>query len=197
MLAAWKRPPIPKSVPGACTRSGGLTAVATTLELYLRDRVIRGDVKEEFGQRPIDLLNGARGGILVLNDAWSASLHASAPPSHLTRVRVQRSQILIAVPQDPAPLPARQFRLGYVEKRPVRSAVGLGPFTVTGAVHIGLHEQSAVGSLEHDAGGRFFIPFTAAVLKSEYDPTWSLETELLFVNRAEITYTTPTPDPEA
>ena len=65
---------------------------------------------------------------------------------------------------------------------------GLGPFVITGTVHVNPNEQNPISSLEHDASGRFFIPVTQACLKSQYDPRWSLPADLLFINRAAISY---------
>jgi hypothetical protein len=170
-------------------------AVAITLELYLEHQIIRGDFKDEPGHRPIDLLNSVGGTMIVLSDAWSASLHAEAPPVRLDTVRVKRTQILLVVAQNTAPLPPRRFRVGFVEKRPMRAMVGLGPFSVAGTIHVGSHEQSSITTLEHDVSGRFFIPVTQAEVRSQYHPRWRIEADLMFVNRAAITFSSTTPLP--
>jgi hypothetical protein len=162
--------------------------VAITLELYLEHQVIRGEFKDEPGQRPIDLLNSVAGGMVQLADAWSASLHAEAPPVRLDTVRVKRSHVLLVIAQNTAPLPPRRFRVGFVEKRPVRAVVGLGPFTVAGTVHVGTHEQAALANLEYDASGRFFVPVTDAEVRSQYHPRWRIDSGLMFVNRGAISY---------
>lgn len=169
--------------------------MAITLELYLEHQVIRGSFKDEPGQRPIDLLNSVAGGMIGLTDAWSASLHVEAPPVWLDAVRIRRSQILIVIAQDTAPLPPRRFRVGFVEKRPLRAVVGLGPFAVAGTMHVGSHEQASVITLEHDVSGRFFIPVTEAQVRSQYHPRWLVEADLMFINRAAIGYSYAMPNP--
>ena len=167
--------------------------MAMTLELYLEHQIIRGEFKDEPGQRPIDLLNSASGGMIVLTDAWSASLHAEAPPVRLHSVRVKRASILLVVAQNTAPLPPRRFRVGFVEKRPVHSVVGLGPFTVSGMLHVATHEHSSIANVEYDATGRFFIPVTGAEVRSQYHPRWRIEADLMLVNRGAIGYTCAVP----
>ncbi|MGE3270126.1 MAG: hypothetical protein AB7P40_15345 [Chloroflexota bacterium] len=162
--------------------------MAITLELYLAHQVIRGDMRDDSGQRTIDVLNAATSQVIALGDALAASIHVQAPPARLGAVRIRRPQILIIVPQTVEALPPRRVRVGYVEKRLLHVGFGLGPFTVTGGVHVNPNEQNPIASLEHDASGRFFIPVTNACLKSQYDPRWSLPAELLFINRGAISY---------
>lgn len=162
--------------------------MAITLELYLDHQIIRGDLPIDEGQRPIDLLNTAKGGVVQLADAWSVSLHAEAPPVHLNNVRVRRNGILVVIPRSKVQLPPRVLRSGFVEKHPLRVGIGLGPFTVTGSYYVTGHEPETLASLEHDPGGRFFVPFTQARLKSQYSPRWKVDGDLLFVNRGAISY---------
>ena len=110
-------------------------------------------------------------------------------------VRVRRAQILMVVAQNTSPLPPRRFRVGFVEKRPLRAVVGLGPFAVAGTMHVGSHEQASVTTLEHDVSGRFFIPVTEAQARSQYHSGWVIEAELMFVNRSAISYTYAVPTP--
>jgi hypothetical protein len=100
--------------------------MAATFDLYLRDQVIRGELRPETSLRPIDLLNGAKSSLLVIQNGVSHSLHAKAPAVKLGTVRVQRTHSLVIVPAELAPLSSRQVRIGYVEKRQVRAHVGLG-----------------------------------------------------------------------
>ena len=169
--------------------------MAITLELYLEHQIIRGDFKDEPGQRPVDLLNSAAGSMIQLTDAWSISLHAEAPPARLYAVRVRRDEALLVVAHDTSPLPPRVLRVGFVEKRPMRAVIGLGPFAVEGTIHVGIREQSASTSLEHDVSGRFFIPVTQARVRSQYHPRWLIESDLVFVNRGAISYSHAIPDP--
>jgi hypothetical protein len=160
--------------------------VAITLEVYLAHQVIRGNLRDDSGQRAIDVLNAAQSQIVTLSDAMAASMHAQGPASKLAMVRIRRPQILLVVPQTVDVLPARRLRIGFVEKRPLNVSVGLGPFVVTGTIHVNPSEPTPITSLEHDPSGRFFIPITQACLTSLYDPRWSLQAELVFMNRAAI-----------
>jgi hypothetical protein len=162
--------------------------VGATLELYLDHQIIRGDLPMEEGQRPIDLLNTAKGGVIQLTDAWSVSLHAETPPTRMETVRVRRNGILVVIPRSRVHLPPRGLRSGFVEKRPLRVEVGVGPFFVAGSFYITGHEPESLASLEHDPGGRFFVPLTDGRLKSQYSPRWKVDADLLFVNRGAINY---------
>jgi hypothetical protein len=164
-----------------------------TLELYLDHQIIRGDLATEDGVRPIDQLNAAKGGVIVLSDAWSVSLHAEAPPARMESVRVRRTGILVVIPRSSVQLPPRILRTGFVEKHPLRVEVGLGPFSVAGSFYVTGHEPETLASLEYDAGGRFFVPFTQARLKSHYSPRWKVDNDLMFVNRGAITYSSLLP----
>lgn len=168
--------------------------MATTLELYLEHQIIRGDYRDEEGQRTIDLLNStASGAIIVLANAWSASLHHQAPPTRLHTARVRRPSVYMIVPPSGAPLPARRFRTHFSERQPIRAIVGVGPFTVAGTHYIGVHEQVSIVTIEHDPTGRFFIPITDCVVRSQYNPKWTFEAPVVFANRNAIAFTAPLP----
>jgi hypothetical protein len=163
--------------------------VSVTLEMFLEHQIVRGDLRSEEGQRPIDLLNGVNGGVIELSKAWSASLHVEAQPIWLDTVRVRRSQILLIIPRTVVLLPPRIVRLGYVEKRPLRVAAAIGPFTVHGNYHVTNHEHVALTCLEQDVTGRFFVPLTDAFLTSQHSTRWKMEADAIFVNRGAVTYT--------
>jgi hypothetical protein len=160
--------------------------VAIILEVYLAHQVIRGTLRDDSGHRAIDVLNAATSQIVTLTDAMMASMHAQAPPTKVSLVRVRRPQILLVVPQTVEALPPRRFRVGFVEKKPLTVGVGLGPFIVNGTLHVSPNELNPITSLEHDPSGRFFLPITQATMTSLYDPRWTLSAELLFLNRAAI-----------
>ena len=164
-----------------------------TLELYLDHQIIRGDLAPEDGVRPIDQLNAVKGGVIALSDAWSVSLHAEAPPTRMESVRVRRAAILVVIPRSSVQLPPRILRTGFVEKHPLRVEVGLGPFTMVGSFHVTGHEPETLASLEQDVGGRFFVPLTQARLKSHYSPRWRVDSDLMFVNRGAVNYTSLPP----
>ncbi|MCC7367748.1 MAG: hypothetical protein IT306_04965 [Chloroflexi bacterium] len=162
-----------------------------TLEFYMVHQVIRGKLRDDSGHRTIDVLNAATSQVVTLTDALSASLHVQAPPTRIQQVRVRRTQVMLIVPQSVEPLPPRQFRVGFVEKKPMAVGVGIGPFIVTGTIHISPTEPQPLAALEHDPSGRFFIPITKATMTSQYNPNWSLSADLIFMNRAAITCTYP------
>jgi hypothetical protein len=171
--------------------------VAITLELYLEHQIIRGSFgryKDDSNFRPIDLLNYVTGEIIELTDAWSASLHMEAPPVWLDTVRVKRSHILLVIAQDTTPLLPRQLRITFVEKRPFRTVLGLGPFSVAGTMYLSPHELETVATLEHDSAGRYFVPITEAQVRSQYHKRWQVEAQVMFVNHGAIGYAHTLPD---
>lgn len=159
-----------------------------TLELYLRDQIIRGEVQDGSGRRAVDLLNESTRGIIELHDAWSGSVHVAGAPKKRGSIRVLRSHVLFAIPHDSAPAGPRQLRAGYVDKRPHPAEVGLGPFFVAGTIHIGPYDTPSIEISATDAGKLPFIPLTRARVTSEYDASWSLDVGIVLVNRTEISY---------
>ncbi|MFN8633834.1 MAG: hypothetical protein U0893_08275 [Chloroflexota bacterium] len=163
--------------------------MAVTLEMYLEHQIVRGDLRSEEGQRPIDLLNGVNGGIIQLSNAWSASLHAEAPPAWLDTVRIKRNQILVMIPRTSVLLAPRIVRLGYVEKRPLHIQAAIGPYVVTGSFYVTNHEHVPLTALEQDVTGRFFVPLTDACLTSQHSTRWKVQADAMFVNRGAVSYT--------
>jgi hypothetical protein len=159
------------------------------VSLYLRDQVIQGELSGEAGRRPVDLLNAATRGMLALAGASSRSLHlAEAPPVELGDVQVQRAQALLVIPVEAPQLGLRVMRTGYVERRPRRAHLGLGPFRLSATLHFGFREAPSIDAFVHDASGRFFIPVTDASVTLQSPPAWSLDAPLVFVNRAAVDY---------
>ena len=163
--------------------------MATTVELYLRDQVSRGELRTESGRRAVDVLNEAPSGVITLGEASSRGIHVKSAPTRLGAVRVQRSQVLLVVPYDASPLGPRQLRAGFVEKQPRSVAIGIGPFFATGTIHVGRYESSSIELATTDPSGRTFVPLTDAHLVSQYDADWWLDVAFLLVNRATIGYT--------
>lgn len=161
--------------------------MATAVGLYLPHQVISGDLAIETGQRLVDVLNGAEESLLVLANGVSRSLHTEAPPVALGTVRVQRAQVLLVIPAEARPLGLRHMRAGYVEKRPLRARVALGPLLLTATLHFGPREPASFEGFLYDAGARFFIPATEANVSSQYRSE-TLEAPLVFVNRAAVDY---------
>jgi len=169
--------------------------MAITLEVYLCDHVIRGELRSEGERRAVDILNESALGILTLSDAWIGNSHVHAAPIKVEQIRIQRPSILFVVPHDTAPRGPRQLRSAFVEKRPLRTVLGLGPFTVAGTIHVGQYETVA-DNLAQAGIGRAFIPITRATVSSQYDASVSLEAGIVLVHRPALTYTaTPAPLP--
>lgn len=164
--------------------------MGVTVEVYLRDQVIRGELPDGQG-RPLDQLNNARENYIILGNALSGSLHVDAPPMKLGTVRVQRDQILLVVPHDAPSMVAPRLRSGWVEKRRARVIVGLGPLAVTGSLHMGQWEgttEVTVEQIARSSDARAFLPATQATVASQYDPNWSIESGSVFLARAAIGY---------
>jgi hypothetical protein len=165
--------------------------VTITLELYLEHQIIRGDYQSSMGDsnfRPVDLLNYVTGDVIVLTDAWSASLHVQAPPVWVNVARVKRDQVYLVIPQNIEPLRPRELRITFVEKRPLRAVLGLGPFSITGTTYIPKDRKGDLAELEHDPTGRYFVPATQARVRSQYHPKWHVLADVLLFNHGALSY---------
>ena len=172
--------------------------MAITLELYLEHQIVRGSYKSSMDGsnfRPVDLLNYVTGDVIELTDAWSASLHVQAPPVWADVARVKRDRVYLVIPQDIGALPPRQVRVTFVEKRPLRAVLGLGPYAVTGTTYIPKDRDGVLGDLEHDPTGRYFVPATQAQVRSQYHPKWRVDADVLLFNHGALSYVHwPSPD---
>ncbi len=185
--------------------------MAIVVELFLRDQVIRGELRDDSGRRVADVPNESGRSIVTLADARARSVHGHAPLVRLGTVQVQRALVLFVVPHDAQPPGPRQFRAGFVKKRPRPAAVGVGPFVVSGIIHVGLYDpptlevtanaperrlvvplrqahSSTTMSASSATAGRLFVPVTQAHVTSEYDPTWALDVDVVLVNRPLMSY---------
>ena len=131
-------------------------------ELYLDHQIVRGNLALESGQRPVDVLNSVKGGVIQLSDAWSVSLHADTAGPHGHRARAQERHSGGDLEKPGAAAAAAASGPGSSRKRPMRVEIGLGPFAVTGTFYVASHEQDSLVSLEHDPGGRFRAVHTGA-----------------------------------
>jgi len=160
------------------------------LKIYLRDQVIRGRLRGESSHRPVDVLNEASGGAITLDEASARGVHAAGSPIELGTVRVPRAQILFAIALEVAPQLPRQLRTGFVEKRPQPVTVGVGPFVVSGTIHVGRYDSPTLEASGTDTG-RGFVALTRARLTSQDDPEQPVDAIMVLLNRAAITYTCP------
>lgn len=157
------------------------------LDLYLRDQVIRGQVELVQG-RPLDLLNSSLEASLVVRDAVAWSLHDGSGPLPLGTVRAHRDWVLVAVPHDGGSRIAAVLRSGWVEKRRVRVALGLGPLALQGTFHLGQWDQVSLEAICRGGDHRPFMPATDATIQGLYATSWSFECSTVLVARAQISY---------
>ena len=165
--------------------------MTTTLELYLEHEIVRGTFEGSTDGsrfRVIDQLNFVTGEVIELTDAWSASLHVESPPLWADVLRAKREHVFLVIPQDTGPLPPPKHRVTMVEKRPVRAVVGLGPFAVAGTLYVPNDREGTISDLEHDPTSRYFIPITAAEVRSKYHPRWRVDAGLVLFNHAAMRY---------
>ncbi len=161
----------------------------TVIELYCRDQIIRGELPTDQG-RPLDLLNSTLQRVLLLQNASVLSLYHDGEPMAVGAARVQKEQILLAIPYD-APKTPGKFRGGWVDKKPVRVVVGVGPLTVTGTLHFGKWDESTLEMLGRDDDGRSFLPATEASITLLYRADWSIVRPTVLLSRAAIEYWSP------
>jgi len=100
---------------------------------------------------------------------------------------MRRSSVLLIVPAEDRPLSIRQLRVGYIEKRPLRAQLGVGPLLLTATLHFGPREPASFEGFVYNVGARFFIPVTEATMTSQYG-SWVLKAPLVLVNRAAVHY---------
>lgn len=174
------------------TSTSGSAAVALApelapIEIYTADQRIVGWVAAN-GQRVTDLLNEQDE--LRLWRPTPGPLEASGRPG-LTEVidadaewqAVPTSQLLLAMP--PEWRASRQLRL---HRRLRRVAVAIGPFAVTGNLH--LHPGVEVThSLLH--GPQRFLPLTEAYLLHQSDPPFEHVVSVVIVNTRHVTQLVP------
>src|SRR5215210_195084 len=76
---------VARDAPGRVDTTGRTreASVATTVELYLRDQVIRGELRTEAGRRAVDVLNESPIGVISLGEASARSVHVKGRPTRL------------------------------------------------------------------------------------------------------------------
>ena len=88
----------------------------------------------------------------------------------------------------------RQLRVAFVEKRPVRAVLGLGPFSVGGTLYVPKDRGDSLSDLEHDPTGRYFLPITGATVRPQYHPSWLVNADVLLFNHAAMSYVHKLPE---
>jgi hypothetical protein len=157
------------------------------VELYLRNRVLRGEIATG-GERALDLFNRGEPSVL-LHDAYAASFHFSARARQLGVVRVPRAHILLVAPYESLDQ-LLSLRGLWVPKRKVEAEVGVGPLIVRGTFHLADASESSPAAFLSGSEDRPFLPVTDAVVSSEYHRTWSVATPSVFVSRQAIEFVT-------
>jgi hypothetical protein len=169
--------------------TGGRTAlVGVMVELYLRDRLIRGLVSTQ-GLRALDLFNRTDRALQV-REAQAASFHCAATPRFLGSVRVDKAQVLLVAPHDAEHLLWARLRAGWVPKSKVQAEAGVGPLIVRGTFHVGRSIPLAMASVFLGSEQRLFLPVTDATISSEYHRNWSVQLAAVFIPRRLIEYVT-------
>lgn len=160
--------------------------MGVTVDCYLRDQIIRGELAGG-RDRPLDQLNTSIEGFIILHNACLQNLRASVEPVQLGTTRVQKSQLLLVVPHDTQAV-APQLRPGWVRKARVRVVAGIGPLTVRGTFHVPPAEHVSLEKIIRDSDGRAFLPMTRASITSLQYPDWSIEVPSAFLPRQEVCY---------
>jgi hypothetical protein len=161
--------------------------MSIAIELYLRNRVLRGEITTG-GERALDLFN-RREPSVVLHEAYSASFHYASRARRLGVVRVPRAQILLVAPHESIEQ-LTSLRGLWVPKRKVEAEVGVGPLIVRGTLHLADAGEVSPAAFLSGAEDRPFLPVTDATVSSEYHRAWSVALPSVFVARQAIEFVT-------
>jgi len=162
------------------------------VELYLRNRVIRGELATD-GVRTLDRFN-RHDPAITLQDAQVASFHVAVRPRALGTVRVDKSQVLLVVPDDTDE--QMTLRGAWVPKKRVQAEAGVGPLDVRGTFHLGSSPKSSLEQLLFGDEERIYIPVTNALVTCEYHQGWSAALPTVFLMRRVVEFIT-SPQPVA
>jgi hypothetical protein len=161
--------------------------MAVRVDLYLRNRVVRGDLITE-GARTLDHFN-RRDPALTLENAQVASFHVATQPRPVGVVRVEKAQVLLVAPDD-----AHEqlvLRGAWQPRKRVLAEAGVGPLAVRGIFHLGQSGRQA--TLAHVLFGeddRLFVPITDALVTCEYHTDWTVHLPTVFAMRRAIEFLT-------
>lgn len=157
------------------------------VDAYLRNQTIRGELPGHQG-RPLDVPNNTLESFVILSNACSSSLHDPSLTTALGTVRLQKEHVLLVMPYDP-PSSVRGLQAGWVSKQPVSVMIGVGPFTVSGSIHIAATGDSpSLEKILRNPSGRIFWPMNDATVASPHSADWSLEAAAIFVLYSQIAY---------
>lgn len=180
----WRRGPSPSAAQG--TAAVAVAPELAPIELYTADARIVGWVASG-GQRVTDLLNSndelrlwrpSPGNL----DERTGPPDPDAPGASGEWESLPTARIVLAMP--PEWRASRQLRL---HRRLRRAAVTVGPFSVTGNVH--LHPGVDVGI--HLARQQSFLPLTDAYLLHAGEPSFEHVVSVVIVNTAHVTQIAP------
>ena len=116
----------------------------------------------------LDQLNAGGEQDLVIDNSTLISLHPGGHHRPAGRVRVRRSEVLLAVPSDTSSRLEAQLSGRWIEKRDARVMIGLGLFSVTGTLQISAVEPCPLDEIAA-TGAR--LPFRAI---TDAEVTWLL-----------------------
>lgn len=155
------------------------------VELLLRDQHIAGGLVVHDG-RVLDRFNGTRDDSLIVHQATARSLHYLDEGRPIDSARVRKARILLAVPHDAPPTgPPARNKL-WVERRPVAVELAVGPFVLSGTMHVSPREPLSLEELGRDDAGRAFIPITRATIRVLYGPDPLRDSPVVFALAAGI-----------
>ncbi|MDA8218196.1 MAG: hypothetical protein M0Z94_11330 [Dehalococcoidales bacterium] len=139
-------------------------------------------------RRLIDLLNSENTESLAAQDV--GILQQGLPPQPVDEgadwASVNTSAVILAIPQEETinPTVPRDPHM-WVKKQPARAKVGVGPYELTGNVHVPDGCELDRGFLEVRVK---FIAMTTVSIRRVDDPTFLEEQSVVIVNKAHIDY---------
>jgi hypothetical protein len=133
--------------------------MSVAVELYAHRHVLLGVIDTGRG-RLSDYLNDATIDVVPLDHAWIGDLmRPEVLPGHLTPASFRKQDILLAAALDS--LDPRAARPGYVHTTAVQIVASVGPYLVTGGLHLPPGTRFDPRRL-FGVGTRPFVPLTQA-----------------------------------
>lgn len=156
-----------------------------------QNRWISGRI-ETVHKRLVDVLNSEGTDIMSVDQVEVRDRRDGA--TCLTRAdsaEISIAKVLIAVPSEDEPKAAPwRDPMVWVKKKPEWARVGIGPYELTGQVHVAeLGQVPGFFSVVRDK----FIPMTQVTVKNLGDPTFAERFEILLVNRQYVDYAMAAP----
>jgi hypothetical protein len=157
------------------------------LELYTAQHVLLGTV--ELGRRRLsDHLNDTSIEMVPLAEAWIGDLERpGAVPIRLAPANFQKRQLLLAVAMDRLDPPSGPFRPSYLRTSTVGVAASVGPYFVTGDIHLPPGGRFDIVRL-FGQGSRTFVPLTGAKIVYTPNPKIDAQHNVLLVRTDRVEF---------